>query len=79
MKPISFKEQNVVFAEDQPGYISLPAYRDDSGQVISCWQLTWKERLSILCTGRLWMRVFTFNELLQPCMLEANYPFEKGN
>jgi hypothetical protein len=26
MKPTEFKEQNVVFAKDQPEYPSLPAY-----------------------------------------------------
>ena len=42
MKPIKFKEQNTTFAENQPEYQQLPAFKNDSlqGEVISCWKLT---------------------------------------
>lgn len=37
MKPINFKEQNTVFAENQPEYLALPAWRSSRGVVVSCW------------------------------------------
>lgn len=50
MKPIKFKEHNVVYAENQPEYQPLPAFRNDShqGEVVSCWQLSFKERIKFL-------------------------------
>lgn len=68
MKPIEFKEQNVVFAKDQPEYQPLPAFRNDSpqGEVISCWQLSLRERVRILLTGKLWVSLLSFNKPLTP-------------
>lgn len=68
MKPIEFPEQNVVFAKDQPEYQPLPAFRNDSpqGEVITCWQLSFSERLRILFTGKLWVSLMTFNKPLTP-------------
>lgn len=68
MKPISFKEQNVVYAENQPEYLPLPAYKVDSpqGQVISCWKLSFRERIRILFTGMLWVSLLSFNRPLTP-------------
>lgn len=68
MKPIEFPEQNIVFAKDQPEYLPLPAFRNDSpeGEVISCWQLSFSERLRILFTGKLWVSLMSFNKPLTP-------------
>lgn len=68
MKPINFKEANVTFAKDQPEYQPLPAFRNDSpqGEVVSCWQLSFKERIKILFTGKLWVSLLTFNQPLTP-------------
>ena len=68
MKPIEFKEQNVVFAKDQPQYQPLPAFKNKTleGEVISCWQLSIIERLRILFTGKLWVSLMTFNKPLTP-------------
>lgn len=54
MKPIKFKHQNITFAENQPEYGSLPALKLDTpeGHVITCWKLSFKERLRILFFGR---------------------------
>ena len=54
MKPIEFKHQNTVFAKDQPEYEKLPALKIDSstGEVISCWGLTFKERIKVLLFGK---------------------------
>lgn len=68
MKPIEFPEQNVVFAKDQPEYQPLPAFRNSGGmgEVISCWQLTPRERLRMLFTGKLWVSLAMFGKPLTP-------------
>ena len=80
MKPIEFPEQTTVYAKDQPEYIPLPVWKnpnDVEGRVISCWQLTWKERFQILFNGKLWLSVLTFNKPLQPLLPQVEYPFIK--
>lgn len=74
MKPIEFKHQNVVFAKDQPEYQPLPALKIDSpnGEVISCWKLTFKERIKIIFTGRVWLSLMSFNKHLTPSYLAVN-------
>jgi hypothetical protein len=71
MKPIKFKEQNITYAEDQPEYLPLPAFKNnsDKGEVISCWQLSIVERLRILFTGKLWVCLLSFNKPLTPSFL----------
>lgn len=75
MKPIEFKEHNIVYAKDQPEYLPLPVYKDESGQVISCWKLSFKERLSVLFSGKVWLRQLTFNQALQPQSVHTESPF----
>ena len=55
MKPVEFKHQNIVFAKDQPEYQPLPALRIDSptGEVVSCWRLSFKERIKVLVFARM--------------------------
>ncbi|KAA6348497.1 hypothetical protein EZS27_004097 [termite gut metagenome] len=71
MKPIKFKEQNVTFAENQPEYIPLPAFKNnsDQGEVISCWHLSFMERIRLLFTGRIWLCLLSFNNPLTPSFL----------
>lgn len=68
MKPIQFPEVTVVFAKDQPEYQPLPAFVNPSGmgEVVSCWQLSWRERLRILITGKLWSSLCMFGRPLTP-------------
>ena len=80
MKPVSFPEQTVVIAKDQPQYLPLPAHvkphdkYDPSCRMTFCWQLSWRERLTLLVTGRLWHQVLTFNSPLQPQLLLVKKP-----
>lgn len=73
MKPIEFPEQNVVFAKDQPEYLPLPAFKsnDPMGQVISCWELSFRERLRILFTGKLWVSLASFHKPLTPSLFST--------
>ncbi len=70
MKPIEFSEQNTIIAENQPEYLPLPAFKNDSteGEVVSCWELSFIERIRILFTGKLWVMIMTFNQGLAPIL-----------
>lgn len=73
MEAVEFKEQNVVFAKDQPEYRPLPAFQKygPEGEVISCWKLSWKERLQILITGKIWLSLWSFNKRLTPSRMSV--------
>lgn len=73
MKPVKFKEQNVIYAEDHPIYQPLQALKIKSaeGQVISCWKLSLNEQIRIFFTGRIWVSLMSFNEPLTPFFLST--------
>lgn len=75
MIPITFPEHNCVYAKDQPEYLPLPVHKTVDGMVISCWQLTWRERLKVLFTGCVWYSILTFNRPLQPQRPSVDSPF----
>ena len=79
MKPVEFAEQNCVYAKDQPEYLPLPVHKTPDGEVTSCWALTWRERLRVLLTGRIWWTVLTFNLPLQPLRPDVYNPFSSAN
>lgn len=68
----------VNIAEDQPEYLTLPAYQDDEqgGRTIHKWKLTLWERIKILFTGRLWFSVLNFHRRLQPIKPTVHDPFK---
>jgi hypothetical protein len=72
MKPKKFKESNVIFAENQTEYAPLPAFRDESGIVVSCWNLSFLERLKVLFTGSIWTATMTFNQPIMPMYITTN-------
>lgn len=76
MKPCDFSGRNIMIAEDQEEYMTLPAARvpGPEGRIICCWKLTFIERLKILFGGRIWHHVLTFGNSLQPQLLEASRP-----
>ena len=62
MRPIEFKEANVNLAKPE-GMTDeecgpLPSFRDGKS-CLSCWQSTWKERISILFYGKIWLWVMS--------------------
>lgn len=69
MKPIDFPEKNVVIAKDQPQYNPLPAFVKEDGSVITCWELSMAELAELQLNGRLYLRIMTFGEPLQPVFL----------
>jgi len=75
MQPIDFEHTNCKIAEDQKEYITLPAYKttDDLGMVVSCWKMSFMERLRVLFTGRVYLSVLTFNKTLQPQKVSTEF------
>jgi hypothetical protein len=61
MIPVPFAEQNKTLTkpqgmtDDECG--SLPVYNDGQ-QSVSCWGLNWRERLSALLYGKVWLQVY---------------------
>jgi hypothetical protein len=74
MTPVEFPEQNKTWAKDQPEYRPLPSFCNDR-ETISCWQLDWRERVSVLLRGRIWLRQSNFGRALQPQLLQIESPF----
>lgn len=74
MRPITFAEQNTTYAKDQPQYLPLPAHKDEMGVVTTCWALSWRDRIKLLFTGRLWLQQMTFDEPLQPQLPHLENP-----
>jgi hypothetical protein len=74
MRPVEFKHQNTIFAKDQPQYQQLPALllEGPEGHIISCWKLSFKERIQVLIFGRVWSSLMTFNKPLTPSFLTVN-------
>lgn len=66
MSPQKFKYQNKVlnwptdakFSENIIPAGALPIWTDNE-QCISCWQMTWRERISALLFGRAWIAVLS--------------------
>ena len=79
MKPIKFYGMNTTFAENQPEYLPLPALvanlEDGGKNVISCWKLSWSERIKMLFTGKLWINSLMYGPSLQPILPEVSRPF----
>ena len=75
MKPVEFPECNVTFAEDQPEYLPLPTFTDGT-QTVSCWKMTWWERIKVLITGKIWLMQMNFGQPLQPQLPCVDKPLE---
>ena len=76
MDPLNFDGANVVFAANQPEYQPLPAeYRGgQSGEILTCWELSPDELKKIQETGKIWLSVLTFGHPLQPVYLAVDKP-----
>ena len=65
MKAIKFKEANKTYAKNQPEYLSIDVL-DDGEQVISCWKLSFIEKMRVLFTGNIWLSLLMFGNPLTP-------------
>ena len=66
MKPAAFKQANGTLL-GAPGanfgtaenVSDLPVCRTPNDGIISCWQLTWLDRLRLIVTGKVWLLVLS--------------------
>jgi len=65
MEAVEFEYSNVVYGKGQE-YKELPAFKDDNGMVVTCWQLTDEELAEVKKTGKIYLSQLTFNQALQP-------------
>ena len=60
-QPANFPEANSVQLgferDDGPDVEDLPVLLMDGAHSVSCWRLTWRERLAVLFTGVAWLSV----------------------
>lgn len=70
MKSIKFKECNKVYAENQPEYITMDVL-DDGKYVVSCWEISFIEKIRILFTGKIWLSLLMFGNPLTPSFMTA--------
>ena len=78
-KPISpvapgLDRAEVVYGANQPQYVGLPVVREDDGLVVSRWHFSFKERVTILFGGSIWISILTFRKPLQPIKVETVCP-----
>ncbi len=71
MKSIQFKESNKTYAKNQAPYKPIDVL-EDTGQVVSCWNLSILERLKVLFTGKVWLCLLTFGKPLTPSKMSVS-------
>jgi hypothetical protein len=66
MKPIEFKGQNVIFAENQPEYQNLPALviEGHEMEVISCWSFSESEWEAMSKNRCFYLRQLRFGKMI---------------
>lgn len=74
MNPVPFKQSNKTL-QPPKGYTTdeigvLPIWTD-GGQCVSCWRLSWRERLSALFFGKVWLAVMS-GQTQPPVSLEVS-------
>lgn len=77
MEPAKFDGVNVVFGANQPEYKPLPAERRgnaQTGEVLTCWQLSPEELIKVQETGQIWLSMLTFGQPLQPVLMAVEKP-----
>lgn len=74
MKPVAFDGMSSVMGVGQPEYDPLPAYRGEK-ETLSCWRLTWRERLTVLFRGNVWVWQMDFGRPTNPLSLQVESPF----
>ena len=74
--PTCARGRAVIFAEDQPESLPLPAQICEDGRVITEWRLTEDERQRIRRGENLRLSLYTFGAPLPPVRLDVTTPEE---
>ncbi len=76
MKPVNFKRSNKTlqpsgakYSANVTGVEPLHIFTDGE-QCVSCWRMTWKERLNALIFGKVWVATLT-GQTQPPLFVEA--------
>ena len=56
MKAITFDGSNRIYSENKHMNLAIPYQRKDC-MALTCYSLTWKERLRVLCGAPIWVKV----------------------
>jgi hypothetical protein len=68
MKPIDFPESNCMIGGE------IPANKDEEhGMILSRWQGNWRERITFLLTGKVWLLVK--GDYMPPHLLSGDHTF----
>ena len=78
MKPVEFEGVNVRYAEDQDEYLTLPCLVEPDGRAVSCWELSFIDRVRALFSGKVWLHILTHGNPLQPVYLQTDSPLQKA-
>ena len=80
MKPVRFEEANRLlqpsgreYSENVLSVESLPVYTNDE-ECVSCWQMSWRERLAAFLFGHVWLCVLS-GKTQPPVYIEATRSF----
>lgn len=85
MIAIDFPQRNVMLAENQPEYETLPIHvpLDENGVLTDaespctcCFQLNKEEIDEIVRTGQIWFTQYTFGNAFSPITMSTQNPFE---
>ena len=65
--------RHVTYAENQPEYSPLPGVMLDGaeGILVTCWKLSFWERIKVLLFGKIFLSIITFGRKLQPIFLST--------
>ena len=78
MTPIEFKGQTLVLKRpdnmSDEECSSLPIARLEN-TCISCWQMSWRERIEVLLTGKVWLGVLS-GQTQPPVYVTVERPFK---
>lgn len=78
MKAADFPQRNVLLAENQPEYETLPAHVDTDAPELpftTCFELSDEEVEEIVRTRRIWHTQLTFGHAFQPVRMATTNPF----
>jgi len=76
MEPTKFAENNFTLkGTNYEGVSDLPVYLDDK-YVISCWAVSWIDRIKLLLSGKVWFWCIGSNH--PPISLSIDNPFKHG-
>jgi len=82
MTPLEFEQQLIVLAkpdnmtDEECG--PLPVYSDGE-QCVSLWRMSWRERISALFFGRVWLQVYSGSTQPPVALAVTKELFEKGD